>query len=229
MNLEKEELLSLFRHSIENAHSLYVAANNIATSKSSSSKHPALGLAELALEELGKSYSCLAHYSISDILDDWNPFWKDWRSHETKAHRAFLYEFFSVLRLELYNTETNEAIPTKNRPFSKEKELAFYVDINKQDRKIFVPSEEVSDVDVLNRISSLLGIISTALYVLDWMQSDKEESFKDAISEYAYTVLTREFYLQDVEKMIELMKGENQSYNEGLDSILNMFRTSITS
>lgn len=228
MNLQKEELVKLFKHSIENAHSLYVAANNIAISKDSSSKHPALGLAELALEELGKSYSCLAYYSISEIIDDWKPFWKDWRSHEIKAHRAFLYEFFSVLRIELYNPETKEAIPTKNRPFSKEKEFAFYVDINKNDRSIFVPSVEVNDIDVHNRIASLLGIINAAFYVLDWMQSDKEESFKDAISEYAFTVLTKEFYLQDVEKVINSMKGENQSYNEGLDSILDMFLKSQT-
>ncbi|WP_446725140.1 AbiV family abortive infection protein [Mucilaginibacter sp. SJ] len=57
-----------------------------------------LGIAELALEELGKSYTLLAYHSKAFTITDWKRFWKDWKSHEVKASRGFFYEFFCTLR-----------------------------------------------------------------------------------------------------------------------------------
>ncbi len=88
MKLKKEELLDLFSSSLDNAFSMYNAAKKILDDLGNE-KYPSLGLAELALEELGKSYSCLAFYSHSENLNDWKEFWKEWRNHDLKAHRAF--------------------------------------------------------------------------------------------------------------------------------------------
>ncbi len=226
MQLKKEELLELFKHSVDNAYTLFLTAKKIALDEEASQKYPALGLAELALEELGKSYSCLAQYSISDELKDWKQFWVDWKKHDVKAHRAFFYELFSVTRIEIEDPELNKSFPTLKNKFSQEKEFAFYVDIDKGNRKILIPKNEISDVEVIGRVVSLWGLFNSALYIVDWMISDRAEEFKNAISDYAYRTLNTEMYQQDVENVIKSMKSSSVNYNDGLESILNLFLNS---
>ncbi len=61
MNLKREELFELFCSAVDNAYYLYKTASETSFHLENK-KFPSLGLAELALEELGKSYSCLAMY-----------------------------------------------------------------------------------------------------------------------------------------------------------------------
>jgi AbiV family abortive infection protein len=64
-----------------------------------------LALAELAQEELGKSLSILAAASFSSESSDWPWFWSGWRNHTLKAHRAFLYELISPVRIEGHSVD----------------------------------------------------------------------------------------------------------------------------
>ena len=220
MNLKKEELYKLFINSLDNSYNLYESAKKILDS-ANIEKHASLGLAELALEELGKSYSCLAYYSESSTLKDWKDFWKEWKNHDLKASRAFFYEFFNLLRID--NVDDNLNFPTNKESFSKEKEFSFYVDIDKSNRKIYIPKQEISETECRRRIYSLLGLFSSALYIKDWFDENKNEDFRDAISNYAYRTISTEMSQQDVNNVLSKMKTKNKDYNLGLEKIYNLF------
>lgn len=227
MKLKSDELLILFFHSVDNANYLFKSARDIVFN-SKGKKYPSLGLAELALEELGKSYTCLAYYSTANCIEDWSLFWKDWKGHETKASRAFFYEFFCLLRLEIDAPEFKSNFPSTKGKFSKEKELAFYVDIDRGNRKLLIPSVEVTDIECMNRIASLVGLFNAAFHVVDWMKAEKPAQYRKAISDYAYKTLTTEMYQHDVEQVIQQMHHPvDQDYNSGLQDILTLFKSSI--
>lgn len=221
MNLKKEELLTLFNCSIDNAFYLYKCANKILL-ELEENKYPSLGLAELALEELGKSYSCLAYYSKSGSLDNWKGFWKEWKNHDLKAHRGFFYEFFCLLRLELeYDNKDDElAFPSAKGKFSKEKEASFYVDIDKGNRKIHIPEKEC-----IRRVTSLAGLFNAAFYIKDWLAENSDENFRNAISDYAFKTISTEMYQQDVNNILQEMKTENSEYNRALGKIESFFNS----
>ena len=145
MKLKKEELLELFNSAVDNSFYLYECSQKILF-ELDKNKYPSLGLAELSLEELGKSFTCLAYYSNVQNLDNWKEFWSEWKNHDLKAHRAFFYEFFSLFRIELeYENEKDTLdFPSVRRKFSKEKEASFYVDIDKGNRKIHKPEISTS-------------------------------------------------------------------------------------
>jgi len=221
MNLKKKELKDLFNASIDNSQHLFDAGQELAL-KYQKKKFPSLGLAELALEELGKSYTCLAYYSKADKISDWKPFWKEWKAHDLKAHRGFFYEFFCLLRVEV-DDDLYKILPSPIGKFSKEKELSFYVDIDKSNRQIHIPANEIEDKECIFRLMSLIGLLSSAMYVKDWMNSQKPESFKDAISDYAYLTITTQIYQQDVERVLEGMKTNDTDYNAGLEAVWTLF------
>ncbi|MFH1001314.1 MAG: AbiV family abortive infection protein [Bacteroidota bacterium] len=227
MKLKSAELLQLFSNSIDNAFELYNAAQHLTISYDGK-KYPALGLAELALEELGKSYTCLAYYSKANKINDWTVFWKEWKDHDLKAHRAFFYEFFCLLRVELINQKFTDKFPTLREKFSKEKELSFYVDINKSNRKIHIPEREIEDIECINRIASLIGLINSTFHIRDWLNSDNSEYFKNAISDYAFVTITKKMYQQDVENVLKGMRTDNEEYNRGLDNIWALFKPDKT-
>jgi AbiV family abortive infection protein len=227
MQLKKQEVLELFCSSVDNAYYLYQTASETALHLKNK-KYPSLGLAELALEELGKSYSCLAMYSKADTTKDWTAFWKEWRQHDLKAHRAFFYEFFCLTRIEIEFGEKELKFPTIRQSFSKEKEVAFYVDIDKVNRKIHKPSTDISDEECLRRVTSLVGLFSAAFYIKDWLTGGNSEDFKNAISDYADLTLITEMYQQDVLGVLAKMKGDNSEYNKGLDKIIDLFTNDET-
>ncbi len=223
MDLKKAEILSLYNATTENCYELFKAALHMAT-KYDGKKYVSLGIAELALEELGKSYSLLAHFSKAHAISDWKQFWKDWRAHDVKAARGFFYEFFCTIRVEITNPTDpllSEIIPRGK--FSVEKELAFYVDIDKNSRAIHVPGENISDEEAISRVFSLFGLLNPALKIKDWLNSEEPDAFKDAISDYAYVTLTEEVYQQDIPEILQNLKGSNQDYNRALNEIWAMF------
>jgi AbiV family abortive infection protein len=222
MKLKQTELQQLFSSSIDNALQLFNAAQHLAL-KYDGKKFPALGLAELALEELGKSYTCLAYYSKADRTNDWAIFWKEWKDHNLKANRAFFYEFFCLIRIEVDLQKFKDNFPTLRKQFSKEKELAFYVDIDKSNRKIHVPENEIADDECINRLASLLGLLNATLYIQDWFSPGNSEYFKNAISDYAFLTITTQMYQQDVKKVLVEMRTDNTEYNKGLDAIWTVF------
>lgn len=226
MNLEKREVLALYNATIDNCFELFKASMHMATSYEGK-KYVSLGIAELALEELGKSYSLLAAYSIAHKISNWKLFWKEWRSHDLKASRGFLYEFFCTIRIELNNLTDpllTEIIPRGK--FSVEKELSFYIDIDKSSRKIHIPGEHISDEEAISRVFSLFGLINPALEIKDWLNSEEPDQFKNAISDYAYTVLVENVYQQDVPEILDKLKNLDNDYNHALEEIWNLFNPS---
>jgi AbiV family abortive infection protein len=176
MKLNQIEIVQLFSKAIDNAFSLFNAAQHLMTDYSGK-KHPSLGLAELSLEELGKSFTCLAYYSNAEKISDWKIFWKEWKDHNLKAHRAFFYEFFCLLRVELNSQIYKDSFPSIRDSISREKEHSFYVDIYKSNRKIYIPELEVTDDECSNRLLSLLGLLNSAFHVRDWMISEESDQF----------------------------------------------------
>lgn len=223
MRLKNTELLQLFSYSIDNAFELFNAAQHLTVSYTGE-KYPSLGLAELALEELGKSYTCLAYYSKANKINDWTVFWKEWKDHDLKAQRAFFYEFFCLLRVELDIQKFKDKFPTLRERFSKEKEHSFYVDIDKSNRKIHIPSKEITDDECINRLTSLIGLLNATFHIRDWFETDNSENFKNAISDYAFETISKQMYQQDVENVLKKMRTENEEYNRGLDTIWSLFR-----
>jgi len=224
MKLKKEELFELFCAALENGYYLYTTASETAFHLKNK-KYPSLGLAELALEELGKSYSCLAYYSKCGKLSDWSVFWKEWKNHTLKAHRAFFYEFFSLLRIEFRFGNSQDSIPSFRKGFAKEKEAAFYVDIDKGNRKIHKPQNDITDTECLQRVTSLIGLFSAAFYIKDWMIENNSESFRNAISDYAYKTISSDVFPNDALRILDDMRGDNDDYNAGLDKIQELFGT----
>jgi AbiV family abortive infection protein len=224
MHLTKNEILTLFNATVDNCKELFNTAHNIAF-KYEGKKYVSLGIAELALEELGKSYSLLAYYSRPEKEVDWKQFWKDWRAHDVKAARSFYYEFFCTVRLVISDPENpmfDRVIPRGR--FSVEKELAFYVDIDKGSRAIHIPERDISDLEVMNRVTSLTGLLNPALYIKDWLNSDQSNSFKNAISDYAYITLTEDVYQQDVRDILDhLQTNKDADYDHALEEIWNLF------
>ncbi len=216
--LNSNESEALFYASIENAVSLYeVAVNNLSTSQ----KHISLGLAEIALEELGKSFTCLSIYSIDSQDYDWKDFWKVWKSHKIKSNRAFFFEFFCLLRLEVPEFDSSN-FPSKREILPHEKEVSFYVDFDEQSRTTLLPFKEIEYIEIANRVCSVAGPLSAALNIIEKFK-DANIEYKKAFSDYARYILDHNVYQQDVFNILELLKNENPEYNEGLDDIYKMF------
>ena len=218
--LKQIEILDLFISSIDNAYSLFTMAQN--NSKAEETAHISLGLAELALEEIGKSYTCLAYYCLAEKDGDhWSEFWKDWKNHKVKAYRAFFYEFFSLLRIQIKDSE--DTFPTKRNSIPEEKEISFYVDYDCNTNKVIVPRSEIEYHEMLIRITSVFGPLNAALTVKDLLLLNTANNYRLAISRYALNTITSDMYQQDVNNIIERMKNGDVDYDRALNDIYNMY------
>ena len=219
--LSKEKLFSLFSSCVHNAFSLWTAASNNIDSEETI--HISLGLGELALEELGKSYTCLAHICVDGSENIWKQFWKDWKNHTVKAHRAFFYESFCLWRIEV--GESCKVGPTIRSSIPTEKELSFYVDYDKEKDQIIRPFEKIGKEEIFSRIGSVVGPLNTALKVEDLLVRNKSIDYWNSISKYAlFTILDHEFQ-QDVEKILSKLKNGNEDNDKALKDIWMMFNT----
>lgn len=223
--LRRDEVLTLFNASLDNARALFDAASHLALVYKEKN-YPSLGLAELALEELGKSYSLLCLLSKVEQISDWTFFWREWKNHDLKAHRGFFYEFFCTIRVEIKSNDKIQLPLLPRGKFSNEKVASFYVDIDKSNRKIHVPSIEVTNQESILRIASLMGLFNSAQYVQDWLNSNESDDFKNAISDYAFVTITEEMYQQDVKRTLERLRTDNKDYNNALECIWNNFAPS---
>jgi AbiV family abortive infection protein len=218
--LTKEQVLSLFMASIENGFSLAtVAIDNI---PKKNNMHISLGLAELALEELGKSYTCLSYYCLTEQKEEiWADFWKDWKNHTVKAHRAFFYEFFSLFRIEI--KDSGKLFPTIRESIPVEKEVSFYVDFDFKKNEIVQPFKAINTDELFYRVSSVVGPLNVAFKVKKMIEENKDEDYRMAVSNYALQTITSNMYQQDVEKVLRQMKNGISEYDRALNDIWNLF------
>lgn len=217
--ITKSELLDLFYASNKNANSLLSVALTNAFNENSG--QISLGLAELALEELGKSFTCLSYYFQSDEDADWVDFWKAWKNHTIKAYRAFLYEFFSLLRMELPQTAVNGI--TKRAKIPLEKEVSFYVDFDCKTKKILQPFMEIDKTEIVSRVSSVIGPLNTVGLLEKLIKKNSSEIYLNAISRYAHIVMSTEIYQQDVEFLLPTLKNGVLENDMAIDDIWMMF------
>ena len=222
--LSKEELLSLFNSSIDNALDLFTSSTIIFKEKTIS--HISLGLAELALEELGKSYTCLSYYCLGGVKRKkshsiWNHFWKDWKNHTVKAHRGFFYEFFCLWRIEINNA--NNYIPTKQKTIPSEKEISFYVDFDLKTRKIITPFKDIDFEETTNRVSTIIGLLNSAFRVKELINKNMNDEYITAISNYALVTITENVFQQDVENILKELENGVKMHDKALEDIYNLF------
>jgi AbiV family abortive infection protein len=219
--LTKKQLIDLFNASIENAMALFdIAFDNYQKEKTA---HISLGLSELSLEELGKSYTCLSYLCLGGIPGNyWVDFWKDWKDHNTKAYRAFFYEFFSLLRVEIEGLKGY--FPTKRERLPLEKEISFYVDFDNKRNRVVTPFQEIEKMEIYNRVSSLIGPMNSAQKVKDLIANNDNSEYQLAISKYALLTLTSNMYKQNVEEVLSTLKNGNKENDKALSDIWKMFK-----
>lgn len=218
--LNPEEIEELFSASLQNAFSLSdVAVKNL----QSPHKHISLGLAEICLEEIGKSYMCLAYYNNEE--NEWSKFWKEWRNHKLKAARGLFYEFFSLVRLELPNWD--KTIVSKRKLIPLEKEASFYVDFDMNNREVIIPNKDIEDVELYNRVMSIMAPLITALKIRDKFIKGTPD-YKNAYSDYARITLELPIFQQDALNVLEAMKIGNDEYNKAITDIIDMVQSSET-
>ena len=107
---------------LENATRLFGAATDLMKSY----PDKALALAQLGQEEVGRSLTLLAAFSLPAEEGAWDWVWKGWANHQLKAHRAYLYELISPLRVEVAAPDGRKFAgePLLQR-ISQEKEVGF--------------------------------------------------------------------------------------------------------
>ena len=212
LSLNFEQLYDGYIKSVENAMDLLGAALKIHDDHTA----VALGLCELGQEELGKSLSFLAAFYFLEHDADWTWFWNSWRDHQLKAHRAFLYELFSPLRviIDPHGPERMEGPPVRAK-MKHEKEAAFYVEYVPSDKKFVTPRENVKSVEVANRSGTLLCLCSTALALKNALDdSDKERNYI-AFSELAIRACSEHVFQQDMPNIIREFSARS-SYHASL-------------
>jgi AbiV family abortive infection protein len=216
LRLTRSEIWDILSASIDNADALLDAVISIIKTKQ---KHISLGLAELALEELGKSFTCLAYYS-ADKKANWKLFWRNWKDHIKKAHRGFFYEFFCLVRYEIKSEDG--PFPSKRKEIPHEKEASFYVGFDSSKRSVIKPFDDIGDEELCSRAVSILGLLSAAMQIRDKLLAESEE-YKNAFSDYARYCLENEIYQQDVLALLPSLKNGAKDYDRAIDDIARLF------
>jgi AbiV family abortive infection protein len=112
----------------------------------------ALALGQLGQEEVGRSLTLLAAFSLPSRAHAWEWFWRGWNNHQLKAHRAYLYEIISPLRIEIKGPNGRRFAGEPLRPrISQEKEAGLYVDFDASSGRFLSPSQQVSNLEATAR------------------------------------------------------------------------------
>lgn len=173
----------------------------------------ALALGQLGQEELGKSLTLLAGFGLPPNGDSWKWFWKGWSDHQLKAHRAFLYEIISPLRLGVQAPDGRRLAGEPLRPkISQEKEAGFYVDFDHASGRFIVPFEQVSLLDASVRVTTLSYLSATADAVRRALLADDVPFRLRAFGELALRICSEDLYQQDMPRLSAEMSARGSRY-----------------
>ncbi len=195
-----EKLVEGYEYAVENGSRLFNAALLLLD------KYPdkALALAQLGQEEIGKSLTILAAFHLPEIPTAWTWFWKGWKSHTLKAHRAYLYEIIYPLRIEMKAPDgTKYAGHPLRTPISKEKESGLYVNFDVASSCFVNPISDVSNFDALARISTLLYLSTTADAVRRVLLHTDIPFRTKEFGAVAFKICSEEVYQQDMPQILE--------------------------
>jgi len=164
----------------------------------------ALALAQLGQEELGKSLTILSAFSLPAEEEAWSWFWEGWSNHQLKAHRAYLYELISPLRIEVFNGRdgrTYTGLPLRPK-LSQEKESGFYVDYDFNLQKFVSPINSVSNIEAASRTMTLAYLSVTADGVRRALQHNNEVFRLQVFGQLAFQICSEPIYQQDMPSII---------------------------
>jgi hypothetical protein len=132
----------------------------------------------------------------------WKVFWKEWKQHHIKAHRAFLYEWLNPLVLGATSPDGRKwsGFPVRDK-IEHEKEFSFYVNYDEKQQKFTSPFKSVSKAETFNRGCALTGLISTAITVKETLDVGEKERNYRTFSIIPFRILTKFIYQQDVPEL----------------------------
>jgi AbiV family abortive infection protein len=211
IQLKFEQLYEAYDKSLDNAMRLHGAGINLLDEFPDIS----LGLFELGQEELGKSYTCLATMAVKRAeAEFWKVFWKEWKQHNLKAHRAFLYEWLNPFRLGAISSDGGRlsGLPFR-REIAHEKEFSFYVNYDDKRKKFTNPFESVSRAESINRACALTGLIDTAIAVKETLDVGEKERNYRTFSIIPFRILAKFIYQQDVPGLYRKFSGISSYHN----------------
>jgi AbiV family abortive infection protein len=184
----------------------------------------ALGLAQLGQEEIGKSLSILAAMCLPDTDEGWQWFWSNWRDHKVKAHRAFLYELFSPLRIELKTPKGDLLVGLSQRlSIPLEKEVAFYVNFDESTKSFVAPETSVSTEEAMNRLMSVCYLSNKAFGIYQGLEANDSKFRYSAIAEIAFRVCTENLYQQDMPKVFEEFRCRSERHDALIRALAKEF------
>ena len=189
---------------IENAVRFFGASTNLIQSY----PDKALALGQLGQEEVGRSLTLLAAFALPAEADAWEWFWKGWSNHQLKAHRAYLYEVISSLRIEITSPDgrvfAGEPLRAK---ISEEKEAGLYVDFDHAAGRFLSPSQQVSDFEAKARAATLAYLCTTADGVRRALLANDDPFRLPAFGELAFRICSERIYQQDMPRLIDEFRG----------------------
>lgn len=208
--VSKDKLQEGFSFSIDNAIELLSSAMDIQEKHQSK----ALALAQIGQEEIGKSLTILASFSLPEEPEAWKWFWKGWRDHKLKAHRAYLYELVTPLRLSISSTDgqTHDGGPLRN-PITREKEIGLYVDYDSSEGSFVLPKHKISSFDCLARISTLMYLSATADAVNRALSHEDSDFRFKSFGHMAFKFCTEEIYQQQMPAVYDRISSMSEQHS----------------
>jgi AbiV family abortive infection protein len=172
---------------VQNAQRLFAAAQALIREHTP----VALGLAQLGQEEVGKSLSLLAAIGMTPVEEGWRWFWRDWREHRTKAHRAYLYEIVDPQRIEIRGRDGRQydGGPLREN-IAHEKEAAFYLNYDASRAEFVDPLSGVLPEEAWSRLATLGYLTLTASTLHDALIERDVQFRLSAFSEIAFRLCT---------------------------------------
>lgn len=168
----------------------------------------ALALGQLGQEEVGRSLTLLAAFTLPAEPDAWPWFWKGWKDHQLKAHRAYLYELISPLRIEITapggGRFAGEPLRSK---ISQEKEAGLYVNFDEASGRFLSPCEQVSYFEAAARTTTLAYLCATADGVRRALLADDDRFRLSAFGSLAFRICSERIYQQDMPQLINAFRG----------------------
>lgn len=198
--LSFEQLREGYVQTIENAMRFFGASVDLRQTY----PDKALALAQLGQEEVGRSLSLLSAFNLPPDPSAWEWFWGGWANHQLKAHRAYLYEAISPLRIEIDAPDGRCFRGEPLRPkISQEKEASLYVDFDQASGHFLSPSQQISSFDASARMVTLCYLCATADAIRRALLADDDSFRLTAFSEIAFRICSEELYQQDMPRLIE--------------------------